>query len=211
MGLEKLAIEGPRAWGLWKIEEEERVLHNYLPLPEPVPDNISNPKKRLEWLAGRVLVNAVMQGLGMRYQGIDKDEHGKPFPRGCNYQLSLSHSHPYVAVLMDATHPVGVDLEQPNEKLFRIGPRVLHPQELADAGVDLVKHCIYWCAKEALIKVHGKKDLVLAENLRITPFVRENDGDILGRIIVDGSESVIPLQYRVFPGFVVVFSKQNEL
>jgi phosphopantetheinyl transferase len=149
-----------------------------------------------------------MENMGLHFQGITKDEFGKPFPIGCDYKLALSHSYPYVAALLDKNESVGIDLEQPKSKLVRIAPRVLDTEELTDAGDDLTKLCIYWCAKEALIKVYGKKDLTLAKNLKITPFQLKQGGDIIGRIIASGIETTIPLQYSVTENFVLVWSKK---
>lgn len=208
MPLEKIVREEGRTWALWKITEEEGVLRDQLNFTEGIPESITNARKRLEWFAGRVVVREILKAMGFTFQGIVKDEFGKPFLRDHTFQISLSHSFPYVAALVDDSVPVGIDLEQPKAKLLTIAPRVLHAEELKDAGDDLVKHCVYWCAKESLIKVHGKKDLTLAENLIIAPFSLEKEGDLVGRIIERGSERIIPLQYRVTPDFVLVLSKR---
>lgn len=210
MALEKIVVEDGRAWALWRITETEEELFPLTRINEPVPETITNPQKRLEWLAGRVLTSEVMRAKNLPYQGIIKDEYGKPSPRGHeNFQLSLSHSFPLVAVLLDDSEPVGIDVEQPKQKLLRIAPRVLHTSELEDAGQNIIKHCVYWCAKETLVKVYGKKDLTFAENLHISPFLLENEGDIVGKIIVMDKESIIPLHYSVSAGFVMVFSKRS--
>lgn len=211
MALEEITITGNRGWALWKIEEDENALRALVGTVDQPPATVHNTKKRLEWFAGRAVVKAIMEQLGLPFKGIVKDEFGKPFPKAYDYQLSLSHSYPYVAALVDRDISVGIDLEQPKDKLLRVAPRVLHRDELADAGDDVIKHCIYWCAKEALIKVYGKKDLTLAENLLIGPFTRETAGNIPGRIIVNDIETIIPLYYKVYPNFVVVFNKRNAL
>jgi 4'-phosphopantetheinyl transferase len=209
MALEKIVITNTGGWALWKIEEDEEALQRIVGSVDELPPSIHNSKKRMEWLAGRVVVKTIMERLGLPFKGIVKDEFGKPFPKAYDYQLSLSHSYPYVGALIDREISVGIDLEQPQEKLLRVAPRVFHKDELTDAGSDLVKCCIYWCAKEALIKIYGKKDLTLAENLLISAFRRENEGPILGRIIVKDIETVIPLYYIVYPNFVVVLNKRN--
>lgn len=209
MALEKIIIEKDRAWALWHLEEDESTLQDIVRF-ESLPETITNPKKRMEWLGGRVLVKVIMSALGLPFRGITKDDFGKPFPKGHQHQLSLSHSYPYVAALIDA-QVAGIDLEQPKDKLLRIAHRVLHPEELADAGEDITKHCIYWCAKEALVKVHGKKDLTFAENLLIGPFERKHEGDIVGNIIVRDEKQVIPLHYIVYQNFVVVLTKRAKL
>jgi 4'-phosphopantetheinyl transferase len=208
MPLEKLVVELGRTWALWRIEEEEETLAKMVSPIEKLSDTITSPQKRLEWMAGRVLVREVMEAMDLNFQGVVKDEFGKPFPAGYDYQLSLSHSYPFVAVLIDKYESVGIDLEQPKEKLLRITPRIHDDGELKDAGTDVIKHCIYWCAKETLIKIYGKKDLVFSENMKILPFKRELEGDIIGKIIVKDMETVIPLYYKVYPEFVLVFNKR---
>jgi phosphopantetheinyl transferase len=209
MPLEKLVVELGRTWALWRIEEAEETLAEMVPF-EKISDTLTSPQKRLEWIAGRVLVKEVMEAMDLNFQGIVKDEFGKPFPEGYDYQLSLSHSFPFVAVLLDKHESVGIDLEQPKEKLLRIAPRVHSDDELKDAGNDIVKHCIYWCAKEALVKIYGKKDLIFSENMKILPFQRELQGDIIGKIIVKDVERVIPLYYQVYAEFVLVFNKRMQ-
>lgn len=52
----------------------------------------------------------------------------------------------------------------------------------------------------------AKKDLIFAENLKISPFSLERSGNIVGRIIVAPTEAQIPLRYMVEENFVMVFS-----
>lgn len=211
MPVEKIVLESSRGWALWRITEDESSLSSMISPWEQVSHSISNANKRLEWLAGRVLVKHVLQSMGLVFHGITKDQFGKPFPIGYDYYLSLSHSYPYVAVLVDKVESVGIDLEQPKEKLLRIAPRIFSGVELEDAGNNITKHCIYWCAKETLVKVHGQKNLVFAENLIIDPFPMENEGNIRGRIIVGDNERIIPLHYIVYPNFVVVYNLRTKL
>ena len=207
MPLQKIEENGGSRWALWKIEEDEATLAQETIPYEKVPDLLVNGKKRLEWFAGRALVKRLMDHAGIPFKGIVKDPHGKPFPAECSLQLSLSHSFPYVAAYLHTDRSVGIDLEQPKAKLLTIAPRVLDPAELADAGQNITKHCIYWCAKEALIKIYGKKDLILAKNLKISPFSLNSAGEIIGRIVVNSTETIVPLYYEVYPDFTLVLNK----
>jgi 4'-phosphopantetheinyl transferase len=200
-------MEKSFAWSFMKITEDEQALLKRIPFPENIPTHLTNTNKRLEFIAARVLINELLNTWDLSYQGLTKDEFGKPFLVGHNFQISLSHSYPYVAAVIDRKRNVGIDLEQPKPKLLKIASRVLASDELEDAGTDVVKHCVYWCAKESLVKVHGKKDLTFSENLMIDPFSLENEGELIGRIIVNNSETAIPLQYFVHESFVVVLSK----
>jgi 4'-phosphopantetheinyl transferase len=206
MPIEKIVVETDRAWALWQITEDEKSLSLEVDGIEKVSDTLTNSQKRLEWLAGRVATREVMRSLHLPFHGITKDEFGKPFPKMSDFQLSLSHSFPYVAVLMDKNTSVGIDLEQPKEKLLRIATRIHHENELRDLGTDIVKHCIYWCAKESMIKLYGKKDLIFAEHMFIQPFNRKNEGNITGKFIVGKIERIVPMHYIVYPNFIVVFT-----
>lgn len=207
MPLENLHSGENSAWALWKLAEDETVLKAMIPEVEPIPDQITNQHKRLEFIGARVLLAELLKKWGHQFHGLTKDEFGKPFPKGYPYQISLSHSYPYVAAIIQKHGAVGIDLEQPKPKLLRIAPRVLHTEEFRDAGDNIIKHCIYWSAKEALVKIHGKKDLVFAEHIRIKPFPLQKQGFLVGRLIVNSVETAIDLQYLVEENFVVVLNR----
>lgn len=192
-------------WGIWKISEDEGSLAGEVPT-EKIPEGLSNPLKRLEFLAGRALIKALLKRWGIEYERLEKDSFGKPFLSESSIHISLSHSYPHVAAILNKEKNVGIDLEQPKDKLLRIAHRILAPDELQDAGDDVTKHCIYWSAKEVLIKIYGKKDLHFSTNLRISPFPMAPSGHLVGRIVANNVETTIPLQYTVFDNFVVVIS-----
>ncbi|HEY8512036.1 MAG TPA: 4'-phosphopantetheinyl transferase superfamily protein [Cyclobacteriaceae bacterium] len=207
MPLEKIEDNRGNPWGLWRIEEDETQLEAAAASPERIPESIRHPHKRLEWYAARVLVKALMQRRGLTFHGIVKDAYGKPFPAQSDYHLSLSHSYPYVAAYLHATHSVGIDIQPPRTSLLRIAHRILDPSELAFAGSDLNTHCVIWCAKEVLIKVHGRKDLIFSKNLRISPFSMNSKGYFSGSIIVGPKETEVRLYYEMHPAFALVLNK----
>lgn len=206
MPLTDVFRSGNSIGALWQLGESEEELLERLNGKEQIPPSITNQAKRLEWAGARLLTQLLLHEAGFEYLGIEKDQHGKPSPAGCDLHLSLSHSYPYVAAIVDADFPVGIDLEQPKSKLLRVAHRVLSSREAENAGNDVVKHCIYWCAKEVLIKIRGKKDLVLAENIQIDPFSRHEDGEIIGRILVADDQRILNLRYRVTSQYVLVYN-----
>lgn len=205
MPLDRLYLSAESVWGTWSIQEDQPELASQVP-EDAVPPGVVNPSKRLEFLAGRALIKALLAKWDQPYRGMWKDAFGKPFLTNSNIQISLSHSYPHVAGILHRSRKVGIDLEQPKEKLLRIAARVLSDDELADAGQDIIKHCIYWCAKEALVKIYGKKDLSFSTGLRITPFNRAPSGHLVGRILATHTETTIPLEYHVFDNYVIVVS-----
>src|SRR5690606_3395088 len=208
--LEKIEVDSERAWALWRVTEDEDAFRSEIDPYEEISETLTNSQKRLEWLAGRMTIKTLLESLKKPFHGIIKDKHGKPFLKSYDYHLSLSHSFPYVAALIDFRHPAGIDLEQPKPKLLRVAARIHHQQELEDLGTDIVKHCIYWCAKESLVKLHGKKDLIFSENMFIEPFELRQAGDITGKMIFGQNELVVPLYYITYSDFVVVFTKMTN-
>lgn len=207
MPLEKLEKRSDQTvWGLWHIRETEAEVMQPICDFESIPQNITHEQKRLEFCVGRLLAKTLLEKLDIKFEGIVKDQFGKPFFKNNSYQLSLSHSYPYVGALIHKTQSAGIDVEQFKPKLLKIAPRIMHPEELLDAGTNEIKHTVYWCAKETLIKVYGKKDLTFAENLLISPFELQKQGSINGRIIVNNTETAIPLYYEVHNSFAVVLN-----
>ncbi len=205
--IETLGIE--RAWGLWNIDEPEPDL-SFLSF-ETCPEDIIYPQKRLEWLAGRALIRTLVESIDLSYEGIRKDEFGKPFLKKHPHAISLSHSYPFVAAQIDALQPVGIDVEQVKEKLRQVGPRVLAPEEVVDAQGDLVKLCIYWCAKEALYKIYGRRNLMFSDHLRIQPFTLADTGNLTGQILVVPKTITVRLGYHVTKDYVLVYTATQTL
>lgn len=196
-----------QCWALWHITETEEALS--FASMESCPEDIINSQKRLEWLAARALIKSILEDAGLEYYGLRKDEFGKPFLKKHHHHISLSHSFPYVAAQLDVSTSVGIDLEQPKEKLKIIAHRVFSPEEVADAGENIVKLCIYWCAKESLYKIYGKKNLMFTDHLKVSPFALADTGTMTGKILFGENETVVRLGYLVEPDFVLVYTHTN--
>lgn len=206
MPLYKIENTGTESgWAIWHIEESEQELA-FMAF-EQSPEELFSEQKRLEWLAGRVLIKTLLEHHGLTYSGLHKDEFGKPFLRDLRHHISLSHSYPFVAAQLHVSQAVGIDLEQPKQKLLAIASRVLSELELKDAGQDLIKHCIYWCAKEAMYKIYGKRGLHFSNQLNIEPYSRHQSGELHGIISADNFKQNVNLMYRIESDFVLVYTK----
>ncbi|QOI97388.1 MAG: 4'-phosphopantetheinyl transferase superfamily protein [Flammeovirgaceae bacterium] len=206
MPITKIEVSKERAWGVWKIEEDELGLVEQTNGLDCIPENIRHSGKRLEYIAGRVLVKHLMEKANLPFTGLTKDAYGKPLLKNCSWHVSLTHSFPLVAAVLDAKNSPGIDLEQVNPKLLRMAPRIFHITELRDAGNDVIKHTVYWCGKETLMKIYGRRDVVFAENLLIEPFKLDNKGELRGRIVADNTQTHVTLRYYLFDNFVLVMN-----
>ncbi len=58
------------------------------------------------------------------------DDHGKPYLVNFDYEISLSHSYDYAAVMISKDKKVGVDIELMKEKIDLIKHKFLSVEEL---------------------------------------------------------------------------------
>lgn len=102
------------------------------------------------------------------YKGLQKDSYGKPWITGQpRMQLSLSNSHPLVAAAIHPEMPVGIDIERPRSSMLQVVPRILSVQENMLISGNLERACMLWCAKEALFKRHGRKQVSMRHDFSI--------------------------------------------
>lgn len=153
--------------GIWEIEERpEQLMAGY---DDQELDKISHyhPLKKSEHIASRQLIEALCREMDIPFHGICKDSHGKPHLIDSEHHISLSHSYPKIAALINLDEPCGIDIEQPREQLARVRHKFLNDKELERCKEDLERLCIYWCAKESVYKMHGRTNLSFKQNIYI--------------------------------------------
>ena len=98
---------------------------------------------------GRSAVGAIIsQRLGDAVRLIH-DADGAPQLVGAPFEVSISHSRRFAAVMLSTAGPCGVDIEEPRlDQLARVRAKFLTPGEMS-ANVDLLTA---WTAKEAVFK-----------------------------------------------------------
>lgn len=145
---------------IWHIEETEKELRaKYISLKglepdaEIAADDYKVSRKRMQWLAARILSYEVIPG----FQGIYYDQFGAPHLEEDDRCISYSHSYDKVALIMHDDHEVGIDIQKRSEKLKRIAPKFLNDEEqerYAKSGEDLDYLHKLWSIKECIFKVH---------------------------------------------------------
>ena len=160
---------------LWELIETETVLRKKLGNAYNSEDlmKITHPQKQREWLASRLLIQQLAEQFGITYTGTHKDEHGKAYLVNNNSHISITHTFEYVAVVINPESAVGIDMEKMDAKLQRTSRKYLSEPEFEHAANDLSALCTYWCAKEALYKLYGKKKISFRESIYIKPFSPE--------------------------------------
>jgi phosphopantetheinyl transferase len=74
--------------------------------------------------------------------------------------------------MISRTRPVGIDIEQVNQKVERIAHKFLRPAEQAfiEPATKIQQLYVCWCVKEAVYKCYGQKEVSFLENIAIEPF-----------------------------------------
>lgn len=195
-------VDADTEFALWRIEEEADTLYRQLQLNEhekAYVEQLANGKRHLHWLGTRVLLRTMLDT--SEYIDCKIDSHGKPYLVSLPYHISLSHSFDYAAVMISKTRPVGIDIEQIKQKVERIAPRFLRPEELAfvNAPNKIAHLYVCWAAKEAVYKCYGQKEVSFLDNIALEPFDFTKEGALnanLHKGDVNQDYSVNYLQYE---------------
>ena len=168
-------------------------------------------RRRVEWLASRYLLHE-LSGRSERADCL-KDEFGKPYLVGSEYQISLSHSHGLAAVIA-APQAVGIDIQLEVPKIERIAHKYMRPAEMDSLSEERrITHLhLYWGAKEALFKAYGRKEVDFKQHLFNKPFSLVGDsGSFQGQLIKPTIQQSFQLSYRLFDSFVLVWCVEQEV
>lgn len=170
-------------WHLTETLEELGVLTPLTPEERESWEAISVPAKKREFLAGKYVLERACALLDIAYRGMEKDEHGKPHLAGREFEISLTHTEDFIAVVFSRFSAVGIDLEKPREQVFRVLPRLYSSEEVSTVGESLELATIYWSAKEALYKLYGKRSVDFRQHLKLTG----TETDLEGMIAIQGT------------------------
>ena len=191
--------------GIWKLEERMEELQGKIKLSDTDKEKFSelkNEYRKKQWLAARLLLNEVLQ----KEAEIIYDEFNKPFVKDGSVKISLSHSNYLVALIADTHNECGIDIELVKPSIQNIAKKFLAETELQNIKSGIDQMYVYWCAKEAMYKIYGRKELSFKENLPVNPFSYEDRGTITGRIITGSVNKECKLWYEKRGEYMLLYS-----
>ena len=189
---------------VWELTENVETLKNQLNLMDSETtlfNKIVSEKRKLEFLGIRVALNKL---IGKEIQ-IQYDDEGKPHLFENSYQISVSHSNKWLAVIAHPTQKVGIDIECPTDKIQKLYTRFLSltEQKELSGGKDIKQLLLAWSAKEALFKIIGKEAIDFANQLRIYPFVVKPSGEMKAQHVP--TETIYKLYYHQTKEYTLVY------
>jgi 4'-phosphopantetheinyl transferase len=201
------------SFSIWKIEETAEELVKQLQLRDherSYLESLVNGKRNLHWLSTRVLLRRMMNT--DQYIDCRIDENGKPYLINFPYYISLSHSYEYAAVMISKNKAVGIDIEIIKDKIERIARKFLNSEELAFIDQEQRTEHLYtcWCAKEAIYKLHGKRNISFLDDIRITPFEYEGSGSLEARLDTGKGIQTFRVFYDKFEDYMLGYVSDTE-
>lgn len=166
--------------GVWHITETEDFFLNEVPLKR----TITHPHKRLQHLAGRLLLKEMFPDFPTELILIADTR--KPFLENEAYHFSISHCGDYAAVMVSSKYRTGVDVELFTEKVKKIKHKFLSitEQQLIENIAEGSDPFFYtkllttaWSIKESLFKWYGSHEVDFIKHLHIKKIVlNDNEG-----------------------------------
>ena len=184
---------------IWNINESIKELCELS--TENFPE-ITNPKRLSERIASRLLINSLCHSYQINYEGITKSETGKPFLLNHPAHISISHSFPYAAAIINKKKPCGIDIEKPRKQMLTIQNRFLHSSELEFQN-NLEKLCIIWSTKETIYKIGNQNSFNFKESISLS-FLEGNR--IKGKVFVPNKEIIYDIRYEWINGFLLTYA-----
>ncbi|MBN8687903.1 MAG: 4'-phosphopantetheinyl transferase superfamily protein [Chitinophagales bacterium] len=192
--------------GVWKIEETEAFFKGNV----PVHRDVTHPRKRLQHLAGRFLLQYLFPDFP--YPLIQIADTRKPFLTDERYHFSISHCGDFAASIVSRHKRVGVDVERVAEKIISIKDKFLTTEEqllftATHNSPDPQALTIAWSAKEAVFKWYGKGQVDFRKNIQLQEW-NKPDSCIKGWFTLTGEP--FRIHYRIFDHLILAWISGND-
>lgn len=175
----------------------------YVGLETSEYEKILSEKRKREYLGVRIAMRAM---LGKEI-AICYNDQGRPSLADNSWQISVSHSNKWIAVMAHPNRLVGIDIECPTDKIQQLYTRFLSKteQEELNNGKNIKQLQLAWSAKEALYKIIGKQAVDFKKQLRIFPFEVKTEGQLLAQHLE--TETLYSLFYIQSSEYTMVYCR----
>jgi phosphopantetheinyl transferase (holo-ACP synthase) len=171
--------------GIWKIDETLDELiklgsaYNKALISEV--NDIKSESRKKEYLAVRLLLRHIMdEDVIVEYK-----PNGSPYLSNDKYNISISHTKGYAAIVLSTKTNQGIDIEYISPRAYKLRKHFLNKEELALVDDLTLKTEDYtevynvatllWCAKESAFKALECENVNFSEHFHVLPF------EVIGR------------------------------
>ena len=162
-------IDEHTLYAIWQISESVDELRSAISLREGeeiLYQSFVAESRKKQWLAYRLLIRTLLMPHDFP---VEYDQSGKPSLAGSDFHISVTHTEDLAAVIISRHARVGIDIEKIKSRIIKVRDKFLHTEESAfiQKEKELEQLTLAWCAKEALYKLYGQRNLDFRENIRV--------------------------------------------
>ncbi len=180
---------------VWQITEDENFFLQKIHLKK----QINHPKKRLQHLAGRYLLQWLHPEFPVHL--IEIAESNKPLLPDGPFNFSISHCGNFAAAIISKNNSAGIDVEQVTSKIQLIKNKFLSEDEMhfINQSTDqLIQLTILWSCKEAVYKWYGKGEVDFKKHIILKKIFTEKNERIVKCNFVKETARELFIHYKIF-------------
>jgi Phosphopantetheinyl transferase len=156
--------------GVTLVENDSNTLLSYLEKKDLYQTDLGKMAevRKKEWLAVRVLLKEILnEEKIIRYL-----PSGKPYLEDGSFNISISHTKGYAAIILDKQNKVAIDIEQISPRVNTIRSRFMNEVEEKNLSKEreLIHLLLHWSAKESLYKFLDDEKIEFKTQLIIKAF-----------------------------------------
>jgi len=162
-------IDNHSLYAIWQITETAEELRSAITLSpgeESLYRSFVAESRKKQWLAYRLLLRHLLAPDDIV---IEYDHAGKPFLAGTDLHISVTHTEDLAGVIISRNARVGIDIEKIKPRIEKVRDKFISEEEsfFIMKETEPEQLTITWCAKEALYKLYGLRNLDFRENIRV--------------------------------------------
>lgn len=193
--IEEIAV-GKNRLGLWRIDgSENRFASEFPDMASEL--SVRHPRTQLQRYASRLLLAEMLGAMPK----VSKNEHGKPLLPDLPFDVSISHTEGYAAILLGAGR-LGVDVQHYKPNVLKVRDRFLDENEL-EMAQDIETTTLFWAAKEAIYKYNAQPGLDFKEPITIHSIETEV---LPSDFVYNGMQTKLDLGWKKLEGAMLVWT-----
>jgi len=194
--------------GVLEITEPWQDLLRKFQHKPPGIDEIKSDKRKQEWLSVRLLLQQI---IGADAYIIYK-ENGTPVLNNSKYNISISHTTGYAAIILSENLNPGIDIEYHSERAWKLREKFLSEKELEifSGEQSLIFHrkaTLCWCAKETAFKALQQTSVDFIEHLNIEPFIISDKGVLKLKENKTPQQQTFYINYQINENYIIAWKE----
>lgn len=195
--------------GIWKIAETVEQLLSLFPdglkkRAERHIGRIRSEKRAAEWLSVRLMLFLLLEDEKI----VRHLNDGRPYLTDGSYNISISHTKCYAAILLNKTKVVGIDIEEISDRVHRVSSKFISEDEYVYEPLSKVHMLLHWSAKETMFKMMEEREIDFKQHLHLTKFIPEEKGIIDAHETKTDHQTRFSIRYEVHPEYVLTWATQ---